>query len=356
MKSILGPKGEHELQERFGTQKRAYAFYDKQMLDHLNPLMRDFIAQQEMVFIATADSHRECDSSFRGGLPGFVQVLNDKTLVYPEYRGNGILASLGNISENPHVGMFFVDFFNSTVGLHVNGKARIIENDELINLPNLPAQVIRDTNTEGGGKPERWVVVEVEEAYIHCSKHIPLLKQLDKKIHWGTDDVKHKGGDFFQAKSSPRPRKASGGNPSIPTGHRQMFRYISIATIALAGAVHLLIVPEQFSLAFAHGTFFALIGILQLVWAITFWRYASPRLYWTGLAVSGGPIIVWVLAQLVLLPFVPTAGVVDPLVVVGESGQLIGFVAFGLAFHTGSLRGLHRAHSGRRAQSAGCGW
>ena len=108
-----GSKGEHELQERFGTKNRAYAFYDNQMLDHLNPLMSDIIAQQGMVFIATADSHGESDSSFRGGLPGFVQVLNDRTLLYPEYRGNGILASLGNISENPHVGMFFVDFFNS---------------------------------------------------------------------------------------------------------------------------------------------------------------------------------------------------------------------------------------------------
>src|ERR687889_1942026 len=123
-----GSGGEHELQERFGTFKRAAAFYDKQMLDHLNPLMREYIAEQEMVFVATADEHGEADASFRAGPPGFVRVLDDRTVMYPEYRGNGVMASLGNIAENGHVGLLFVDFFRSTVGLHVNGRARIVEN------------------------------------------------------------------------------------------------------------------------------------------------------------------------------------------------------------------------------------
>ena len=120
---LPGSEGEHGLQERYGTKKRAYAFYNKQMLDHLNPLMREFIAEQEMLFIGTADSHGECDCSFRSGLPGFVRVLNEKTLIYPEIRGNGVMASLGNVSENEHIGMLFVDFCESTVGLHVNGQA-----------------------------------------------------------------------------------------------------------------------------------------------------------------------------------------------------------------------------------------
>ena len=51
------------------------------------------------------------------------------------------------------------------------------------------------------GNPERWILITVEEAYIHCSKHIPLLKKLDKKIHWGTDKEVHKGGDFFKAEA-----------------------------------------------------------------------------------------------------------------------------------------------------------
>ena len=203
--AVPGSAGEHELQERFNLRDRACAFYEKQMLDHLSALMREFIARQEMVFIATADSRGECDCSFRAGLPGFVHVLDEKTLLYPEYTGNGVLASLGNILENSHIGMLFIDFFESTVGLHVNGKARRIGNLELLRRPNLPQRVRGDMAVKGGRKPRCWVLVEVEEAYIHCSKHIPLLKKLDKEIHWGTNDVAHKGGDYFQAKDSARP-------------------------------------------------------------------------------------------------------------------------------------------------------
>lgn len=196
-----GSKGEHELQKCFNTSKRANAFYSNQMLDHLNAHMRQFIKQQEMVFIATSDAHGECDCSFRAGFPGFIHTLNDQQLVYPEYRGNGIMASLGNLTENPHIGMMFIDFYKSGIGLHVNGKASILENTDLMNLPDIPEEIQDDLEMTGGRKPERWVWVQVEEAYIHCSKHIPILTKANKTIHWGTDKSIHKGGDFFKVKS-----------------------------------------------------------------------------------------------------------------------------------------------------------
>ena len=122
---IPGSNTEHASQETYGTSKKAAAFHKKQMLNYLNPSMCEFIAQQEMVFIATSDAKGECDCSFRAGLPGFIPVIENDLLAYPEYRGNGVLASLGNISENPHIGMVFIDFFRSTVGLHINGTASI---------------------------------------------------------------------------------------------------------------------------------------------------------------------------------------------------------------------------------------
>ena len=189
--------GEKMAQSLYSTTKRALAFYDKQMLDSLNQAMKDFILRQEMVFIATSDASGECDSSFRAGLPGFIRVLDEKTLIYPEYRGNGVMASIGNIMENNHIGMMFIDFFESTVGLHVNGTAQILENDQLLVLTNLPDSVLSDLKAKGVRKPERWIKVSVLEAYIHCSKHVPLLAKLDKKIHWGTDNSIHKGGDYF---------------------------------------------------------------------------------------------------------------------------------------------------------------
>ena len=61
--------------------------------------------------------------------------------------------------------------------------------------------VLRMIHNKEGIVPERWIFITVEEAYIHCSKHIPHLKKLDKKIHWGTDKETHKGGDFFKAET-----------------------------------------------------------------------------------------------------------------------------------------------------------
>jgi predicted pyridoxine 5'-phosphate oxidase superfamily flavin-nucleotide-binding protein len=195
-----GSAGEHRLQREYGTEERAERFYAQQMLDHLNDRMREFIARQEMLFVATSDAHGECDSTFRAGPPGFIHVLDERTLVYPEYRGNGVMASLGNISENGHIGLLMIDFFRDVIGLHVNGRARIIEDTHMRLLrPDLPADVVP------GRRPERWVVVSVIEAYIHCSKHIPRLARIPRTRHWGTDDVKRKGGDFFEAKDTPTP-------------------------------------------------------------------------------------------------------------------------------------------------------
>ena len=204
MKNI-GSRGEHQLQKAFGSVSKAANFYSNQMLGYLNPFMQEFIINQSMVFIATSDSQGECDCSFRAGSPGFVKILGKKKLAYPEYKGNGVWASLGNIMENPHIGMIFIDFFQNTIGLHVNGKAEIIENKDILQDKELSESLKEISQNKDARKPERWVVVEVEEAYIHCSKHIPLLKPLDKKIFWGTDNEALKGGDFFNINNSDRP-------------------------------------------------------------------------------------------------------------------------------------------------------
>jgi predicted pyridoxine 5'-phosphate oxidase superfamily flavin-nucleotide-binding protein len=205
---LPGSRGEHALQSRFKTRGRAYAFYDRQLLDHLNPLMREFIGQQEMMFIATADASGECDCSFRAGPPGFVRVLNERQLMYPEYRGNGVMASLGNMVDNPHIGLFFADFFGSTVGLHVNGTGAMVELEDLERTLG-PADAAQCRQQSTRRRCERWVMVTVEEAYIHCSKHIPALAKRDKKRHWGTDDPVLKAGDYFQAPADcePQPRR-----------------------------------------------------------------------------------------------------------------------------------------------------
>jgi hypothetical protein len=199
--SVAGSAAERRVQREFGTERRANAFYRQQMLSHLNAQMREFIGRMDMMFLASSDATGACDASFRAGASGFVRVLDEQTLAYPEYRGNGVMASLGNIAENGHVGMLFVDFFDSTVGLHVNGRAEIVEGEAWRARFGPPP-----TSDDGAAPAERWVVVSVEEAYIHCAKHIPRLGRLDKMRTWGTDDAKMKGGDYFGVSADRRGR------------------------------------------------------------------------------------------------------------------------------------------------------
>lgn len=191
-----GSSGEHFLQERYATTRRAQSFYERQVLDHLNERMRVFIVHQEMMFVSTSNAAGECDSTFRAGVPGFVQPIDARTLAYPEYRGNGVMASLGNIIENPHVGLLFIDFFTDIIGLHVNGSAEVVDNEDVLGR-DVPPAMLEAMKADGGRQPERWVWVTVDEAYVHCSKHIPWLQKRDKRIYWGTDDARRKGGDYF---------------------------------------------------------------------------------------------------------------------------------------------------------------
>ena len=193
-------EGEQALQQQFGSQDRATRFYDRQMRDHLTRQMKSFIRRQEMVFIATADAKGNCDCSPRFGKKGFVVVLDEKTIAFPEFRGNGVYASLGNMYENPHIGLVFIDFYDSTVGLHANGIARMCEPDQ---VPDSLSFVEKTYKREHSSRLiERWVIVQVEEAYIHCSKHVPRLQKLEKPIRWGTDDPKDKGDGFFDHETS----------------------------------------------------------------------------------------------------------------------------------------------------------
>ena len=213
-----GSIGEHHLQERHGTTARARGFYDHQVLDHLNDEMQAFVRRMEMVFVATADGGGEADCSFRSGPAGFVRVVDARALLYPEYRGNGVMGSLGNIVENEHVGLLFVDF-SACIGLHVNGHARILENRELLTSSGaVPDAALAEVLSCGGRAPERWVGVDVVEAYIHCSKHIPRMARCpDDGRARGAEGPVRTGGDFFRAKHSPRPW-VDGPVPAVVAG------------------------------------------------------------------------------------------------------------------------------------------
>src|SRR5205823_5655037 len=163
--------------------------------DYLTYPMQAFIARQSMVFVASSGEHGTCDCSFRAGPPGFVRILDWYTLTYPEYRGNGVFASAANVQSNPHAALLFMDFEVGKVGLHVNGSAQTMTNAQMTQNPAVTPQVLGDIEDPGGRHPELWVVVAVEEAYIHCSKHVPVMRRRLGRpdVPWGTDDEGAKG-------------------------------------------------------------------------------------------------------------------------------------------------------------------
>ena len=91
---------------------------------------RDFIGRCAMFFIATADADGRPDCSYKGGLPGFVRVLDERTLALPDYDGNGMYRTWGNVRVNPRVGLLFLDF-EQPKRLRVNGTASIALDDPL---------------------------------------------------------------------------------------------------------------------------------------------------------------------------------------------------------------------------------
>jgi predicted pyridoxine 5'-phosphate oxidase superfamily flavin-nucleotide-binding protein len=182
---LPGSDGEHALQERFGTAARALAFYEDDLHERLTDRMAEFVGERIMFFPATADAEGHTDCSPRIGPAGFVNVLDADSLAYPEYRGNGVNASLGNVRENPHATFLFVDWWDTTVGLHVNGRASL--HDSLSGA----------TDPTGADRTKTWVVLEVEEAYVHCAKHVPQLSVEAFDPPWGTDDADAKQAGFF---------------------------------------------------------------------------------------------------------------------------------------------------------------
>ena len=118
------------LQRDFDTQRLADRIEDLLFREQMTADDRAFIERMDMFFLATADAAGRPNCSYKGGDPGFVRVLDETTLVFPNYDGNGMYLSMGNAMENPHVGMLFIDFVAARPSrLRVNGIASIEESD-----------------------------------------------------------------------------------------------------------------------------------------------------------------------------------------------------------------------------------
>ena len=123
--------GSRTFQDRFDTRRLADRIDEKLVRDHLTDEDRAFIEARDMLFFATADSEGRPQCSYKGGDPGFVRVLDEHSIAFPSYDGNGMYMSAGNVVVNAHVGLLFIDF-EGQKRLRLNGVASQVENDPLI--------------------------------------------------------------------------------------------------------------------------------------------------------------------------------------------------------------------------------
>jgi predicted pyridoxine 5'-phosphate oxidase superfamily flavin-nucleotide-binding protein len=123
-------EGSRALQDHFDTRELADYCYGKLVRDRMNPKQKAFIESADMFFLATTDDSGQPTCSYKGGDPGFVRVVDEKTLAIPNYDGDGKYLSWGNVLKNPNVGLIFIDFQKGW-RLRVHGSASIDHADPM---------------------------------------------------------------------------------------------------------------------------------------------------------------------------------------------------------------------------------
>jgi predicted pyridoxine 5'-phosphate oxidase superfamily flavin-nucleotide-binding protein len=124
--------GNRELQQHFASTALADRLVEHLRHSEFSEQDREFIHSVEFFFLATAAPGGQPDCSFKGGPAGFARVVRPDLLVWPDYDGNGMFKSLGNISLNPFVGLLFIRLGEAPKRLRVNGRAEVVLDDPLM--------------------------------------------------------------------------------------------------------------------------------------------------------------------------------------------------------------------------------
>jgi len=152
--------GNRRLQDAFGSRRLADRLAEKLTRTTFTEGDREFIESTHYFFLATADADGRPDCSFKGGSPGFVRLTAPDELTFPDYDGNGMFKSLGNVLVNPHVGLLFIAMHGSPRRLRVNGTASVSDDHPLLNS-TVGAQMI--------------VQIKARAIFPNCPRYIPEL-------------------------------------------------------------------------------------------------------------------------------------------------------------------------------------
>ena len=163
--------GVRGLQDRFDTRRLADRLAESTS-DVINSRFRSFIEKRDMFFIATANEEGWPEVSYKGGDPGFVKVLDEHTLAFPVYNGNGMFLTTGNLSVNPRVGLLFIDWETGT-RLRMNGHASIDMDDPLIDEYERAMFVVR---------------VRAREVFPNCRRYVHRQRRVERSPFVPTGD------------------------------------------------------------------------------------------------------------------------------------------------------------------------
>jgi uncharacterized protein len=159
--SILYHDGNRQLQDRFDSRRIADRLEERLTRTAFTADDKIFIESAAYFFLATADTQGRPDCSFKGGMPGFVRVTGASELAFPDYDGNGMFKSLGNIQINNNIGMLFIAMHGKPKRLRVNGSALVSDADPLLK-ETVGAQLI--------------VRVTARAIFPNCPRYIPNME------------------------------------------------------------------------------------------------------------------------------------------------------------------------------------
>jgi predicted pyridoxine 5'-phosphate oxidase superfamily flavin-nucleotide-binding protein len=156
--------GNRQLQDQFDTRRLADRLDEAIVQDSIMPSDKDFIERLDMFFIATVDERGHANCSYKAGDPGFVRVLDEHTLAFPNYDGNGMYLTMGNILTTRQVGLLFIDFENQK-RMRLNGEATLHRDDPLMRE-----------------YPEAQLIVRVRarEVFANCPRYIHKMKPVQR--------------------------------------------------------------------------------------------------------------------------------------------------------------------------------
>jgi predicted pyridoxine 5'-phosphate oxidase superfamily flavin-nucleotide-binding protein len=161
--------GNRALQDRFASRALADKLAEKLHRVQFTDGDKAFVESSPFFFLATADAEGRPDCSYKGGAPGFVRVPQPDLLVFPDYDGNGMFKSLGNLSVNPHVGLLFIRIGEKPGRLRVNGRAELVFDDPAMDeIPGAQALVR----------------VTPEHIFPNCPRYIPELELKAPSVYW----------------------------------------------------------------------------------------------------------------------------------------------------------------------------